>query len=87
MWPEYTYDPLTDEIHTFFTVFAIIFPTFAGIDAGANLSGDLKDPVTAIPVGTLAAIGITYLSFAVVGIMSAGTSLRYASGNLEEFQV
>lgn len=87
MWPEYTHDPLTDEMHNFFTVFAVIFPTFAGIDAGANLSGDLKDPMNAIPKGTLVAIGITYVSFAAVGILSAGTSVRYASGNLEEFQV
>ena len=39
----------------FFTVFAIIFPAFTGITAGVGLSGDLKDPSRAIPLGTLLA--------------------------------
>ncbi|MGB4960681.1 MAG: amino acid permease, partial [Saprospiraceae bacterium] len=39
----------------FFYVFAIIFPAFTGMTAGVGLSGDLKDPKTSIPLGTLAA--------------------------------
>lgn len=39
----------------FFTVFAIIFPAFTGMTAGVGLSGDLKDPGKAIPLGTMAA--------------------------------
>ena len=39
----------------FFYVFAICFPAFTGIAAGIGLSGDLKDPKVAIPVGTLLA--------------------------------
>lgn len=37
----------------FFYVFTIIFPAFTGIAAGLGLSGDLKDPKSAIPKGTL----------------------------------
>jgi len=39
----------------FFYIFTIIFPAFTGIAAGLGLSGDLKDPKTAIPMGTLTA--------------------------------
>ena len=39
--------------HDFFYMFTIIFPAFTGIAAGLGLSGDLKDPKTSIPKGTL----------------------------------
>ncbi len=39
----------------FFTVFAIIFPAFTGMTAGVGLSGDLRNPAKAIPLGTLSA--------------------------------
>ena len=42
------------------TVFAIFFPAATGILAGANLSGELKDPRKALPFGTLMAIATCY---------------------------
>ncbi|VBB43412.1 Amino acid transporter [uncultured Paludibacter sp.] len=38
-----------------FIVFSIIFPAFTGMTAGVGLSGDLKNPGKAIPMGTTAA--------------------------------
>ena len=40
---------------SFFIVFSIIFPAFTGMTAGVGLSGDLKDPKKAIPLGSLMA--------------------------------
>lgn len=37
----------------FFVIFAICFPAFTGMTAGVGLSGDLRDPGKAIPLGTM----------------------------------
>jgi len=51
---------------SFFYVFTIVFPAFTGIAAGLGLSGDLKDPKKAIPLGTIGATigGLIVYTFA-----------------------
>uniref|UniRef100_A0A224YZN8 Solute carrier family 12 (Sodium/potassium/chloride transporter) member 2 n=1 Tax=Rhipicephalus zambeziensis TaxID=60191 RepID=A0A224YZN8_9ACAR len=65
---------------TFFDVFSIFFPAATGILAGANISGDLKDPQKAIPRGTLLAIFITTLSYIGFAVIAGTTVLRDANG-------
>ncbi|KTF89801.1 hypothetical protein cypCar_00048038 [Cyprinus carpio] len=66
---------------TFFSVFAIFFPAATGILAGANISGDLADPQSAIPKGTLLAILITGVVYIAVAISNGSCIVRDATGD------
>jgi amino acid transporter len=48
---------------SFLTMFALFFPAATGIMAGANMSGDLRDPGKSLPLGTFAAIAVTALVY------------------------
>ncbi|KAL2079179.1 hypothetical protein ACEWY4_024923 [Coilia grayii] len=68
----------------FFQMFSIFFPAATGILSGVNICGDLKDPETAIPKGTLLAIFWTTVSYLAVAITAGGCVIRDASGNLND---
>ncbi|XP_029733780.2 bumetanide-sensitive sodium-(potassium)-chloride cotransporter isoform X1 [Aedes albopictus] len=80
--PDYRFSENTEQ--TFFTVFAIFFPSVTGVQAGANICGDLKDPATAIPKGTLLALVISAISYITFVFFAGGAALRDASGNLTD---
>jgi solute carrier family 12 (sodium/potassium/chloride transporter), member 2 len=64
----------------FFTVFAIFFPSVTGIQAGANISGDLKDPAKSIPKGTILALFISMMTYMIFVFFVGGAALRDGSG-------
>ena len=67
---QFSFDRLADNMDSrylpgdnFLVMFALFFPAATGIMAGANMSGDLRDPAKSLPTGTFAAIFITALIY------------------------
>ncbi len=76
----FRWEQVTDNLGThfvpsenLFTMFALFFPAVTGIMAGANMSGDLKNPAKSIPAGTLWAIAVTAAVYALMAVVLAGT--------------
>ena len=83
--PDYT--PSTIQQNpSFMDAFGVFFTAVTGIVAGANLSGDLKDPSQAIPKGTLLAILLTYITYMYFGVQTSFVFNKRASGIAEEYR-
>lgn len=58
-------------------IFGIIFPSCTGVMSGVNMSGDLKDPQSSIPIGTAVGYAFAITHIFVLIILLAGTTRRH----------
>ncbi|XP_074595857.1 solute carrier family 12 member 2-like [Brevipalpus obovatus] len=79
LWPKFSNE------EGFFTVFGVFFPSVTPIFTGACMSGDLRDPASAIPKGTFLSIFATSLTYAVFILILGWTVTSYATGTTTQF--
>ncbi|XP_071187816.1 solute carrier family 12 member 9-like isoform X3 [Salvelinus alpinus] len=72
----YTVDYSTGKVMSFASVFAVMFTSCTGIMAGANMSGELKNPSAAIPKGTIIAVLYTCIVYVLLFILASSTCER-----------
>ncbi len=68
----------TEPRYGFWVMLAIYFPAVTGINAGINMSGDLKNPSRSLVVGTFAAIATGFAIYALQLVLLGGASERGA---------
>ena len=69
--------------YNFWSVLAIFFPAVTGIMAGANISGDLRNPSSDIPKGTMTAIIISTIVYMLLAIFVGAVTVRWELINNE----
>ena len=71
---------------SFWSIFGVFFPSVTPIFTGACMSGDLKDPASAIPKGTFLSIAFTSLIYALFVVITGCTTLSYSKGNASDIE-
>ncbi|XP_062392359.1 solute carrier family 12 member 9 [Sardina pilchardus] len=74
--PGYSTDYSTNKQMSFSTVFAVMFTSCTGIMAGANMSGELKNPSVSIPRGTILAVLYTFIVYVILFLLVGSTCER-----------
>jgi potassium/chloride transporter 9 len=76
LYPSYVNDYSNGMSTDFIVIFSVLFNGVTGIMAGANMSGDLKNPSFAIPVGTIGACIFTFIIYALLMLFTGFTCSR-----------
>lgn len=63
---------------SFFTVFGVFFPAATGVMAGFNMGGDLREPADSIPLGSLAAVGVSWFLYIIFAFLLGAVCTREA---------